>query len=245
MQEMARTPKYALVKKDILAGIKEKSIASDGKMPAESVLMEMFDVSRSTIRSALQSLEADGIITTKHGIGSFVNYSTTSSMSMRIDLARGFYHLIMDSGHTPSIESQSFEKCSLKREPAKALMLPEGSEAYVLKRLFFGDGTFAFYVEEVIPSANLREIPQIANADRSIFDLSEKFFTESIDYSNSEIGTIVVDDDLKAITGMTHKTALLTLKETHFSRGGRPLAYSYVFANDDLIHFQVHRKKPI
>jgi GntR family transcriptional regulator, transcriptional repressor for pyruvate dehydrogenase complex len=57
--------------------INEKWKAGD-KIPSENELCSMFNVSRVSIRSAVQKLRNLGHITTRHGKGSFVSYNATS-----------------------------------------------------------------------------------------------------------------------------------------------------------------------
>ena len=57
----------------ILIKISEGTWKEGEKIPSESKLCEMFQVSRVSVRSAIQKLQGQGLITTMQGIGSFVN----------------------------------------------------------------------------------------------------------------------------------------------------------------------------
>ena len=58
------------------------------KLPSESALSESYDVSRVTIRNALQKLKALGLIETHLGSGSFVkDFSETGAMNSLIPIA--------------------------------------------------------------------------------------------------------------------------------------------------------------
>ncbi|NOU94946.1 FCD domain-containing protein [Paenibacillus sp. LMG 31456] len=62
---------YAQIKNNIVTGIWKPG----DKIPSEHDLCQMFKVSRVSVRSAIQKMRAIGIITTRHGQGSFVSQS--------------------------------------------------------------------------------------------------------------------------------------------------------------------------
>ncbi len=68
----------------ILLKISEGTYRQGGKLPSESELCEMYKASRTSIRNALQRLEAIGLIETFKGKGSFVKEGTAKN-DIRID----------------------------------------------------------------------------------------------------------------------------------------------------------------
>lgn len=84
-----KVPLFLNVKNILLEEIKSGDLGENGKLPSEAVLAERYKVSRATIRSTLQSLEKDGIVTRQHGIGTFIN-SESLQLKMQIDEAKGF-----------------------------------------------------------------------------------------------------------------------------------------------------------
>ena len=73
--EMHRTPKYVQVYNQILSMIKRSQFAPGSKLPSEDKLTNDFKVSRVTLRTALSLLKEDGVISSIHGQGHFVNFS--------------------------------------------------------------------------------------------------------------------------------------------------------------------------
>src|SRR5512135_2066118 len=58
---------------EILAGIEAGNLArEDGSLPSEADLSQRFNVSRATIREALSRLDQRGVVTRRHGVGTFV-----------------------------------------------------------------------------------------------------------------------------------------------------------------------------
>ena len=67
-----RLPLSEEVFNQILVRIQEGDWVEGQKLPSENQLCEMFQVSRISVRAALQKLKGLGLITTKPGVGSFV-----------------------------------------------------------------------------------------------------------------------------------------------------------------------------
>jgi DNA-binding GntR family transcriptional regulator len=68
----ARAPKYQRIADELRRRVREGEHAAGERMPAETDLAEQFRVSLPTIRQALGVLRAEGLIESRHGIGTFV-----------------------------------------------------------------------------------------------------------------------------------------------------------------------------
>jgi GntR family transcriptional repressor for pyruvate dehydrogenase complex len=56
----------------VLARIQDGSLKPGDRVPPEPELMREFEVSRTVVREAMSSLQAAGLVETRHGIGTFV-----------------------------------------------------------------------------------------------------------------------------------------------------------------------------
>lgn len=65
---MMNKPLYQLVMLDLQTKIREQ-FESNAKLPSERTLMDQYEVSRNTIRLALDDLEQRGLIYRLHGKG--------------------------------------------------------------------------------------------------------------------------------------------------------------------------------
>lgn len=68
----ARAPKYQRIADQLRAAIRAGEYPPDSRMPAETDLVERFRVSLPTVRQALGVLRTEGLIESRHGIGTFV-----------------------------------------------------------------------------------------------------------------------------------------------------------------------------
>lgn len=71
-QNMANEPMYKKIYEDLLNGIKEGTYPPGGRLPSEKELIDMYQVSRITVKKALEILAYRGCILRKPGKGSFV-----------------------------------------------------------------------------------------------------------------------------------------------------------------------------
>ncbi|MGI6077509.1 MAG: GntR family transcriptional regulator [Fastidiosipilaceae bacterium] len=70
----SNVPLYVQVKDAIMDVIKDGTYKSGTRIPSESELGEIFDVSRPTIRQAVSELIAEGVLVIKKGRGTYVVY---------------------------------------------------------------------------------------------------------------------------------------------------------------------------
>lgn len=240
----AKIPLFLNVKSILLKEIDAGILGEVGRLPSEEVLAKRYEVSRATIRSTLQSLEKDGIVTRQHGIGTFIN-SESLQLKMHIDEAKGFFQLIIDSGHKPSIYKTTVSETEADSRIAKLLNLAPKQKILLLERLFLGDGEPAIFVAEYIPIDSLLRIPLVEELPESIYQFADSFCQETIDYSISEIIPVKATEALKQKMMLKQSEIFLKMEELHFGKQSRPVIFSDVYVRDSIIRFQVVRKRPV
>lgn len=52
--------------------VREGTLKAGDKLPAEAAIMQEFGVSRTVVREAISRLQASGLVSTRHGVGTFV-----------------------------------------------------------------------------------------------------------------------------------------------------------------------------
>jgi len=60
------------VVENISNNIKSGALKPGDKLPTESAIMALYDVSRTVVREAISHLQAAGLVQTRHGIGTFI-----------------------------------------------------------------------------------------------------------------------------------------------------------------------------
>jgi GntR family transcriptional regulator len=237
---ISRQPLFMQVKVAILEGIHSGDLGKDSQLPPEKILCERFRVSRATIRSALQSLEVDNVIRKQHGVGTFI-LPDSFRLKMRIDKVNGFYQLIGDSGHHPSIREEGIYRELINDKTSYYLKLSMEEEVLLLKRTFMGDGNPAIHVCEYIPLINIIHNPEPHHLPASIFDFADAYCSDKIQYSVSEIIPMTANAVIAKTMNLPKNEPILKLEEIHFSRNDKPILFSEVYVNDRIIRFNVFR----
>lgn len=124
----------ALLKKDIENGVFKQT----GRIPTEGDLAEQYQVSRITVRKAVEDLVNQGLVEKKQGKGTFI---TPQRFSRHLDTGPvGFTEICRSIGLTPSARILKTEICVPKSaEVRKLLQLKEGGTAIHISRLRCGD----------------------------------------------------------------------------------------------------------
>ncbi|NMB07943.1 MAG: GntR family transcriptional regulator, partial [Tissierellia bacterium] len=73
IDKTSRMPLYYQLMDIIIDMIDSGELVEDDQLPSERELCEIYDISRSTVRQAIQELEKEGYIYRVHGKGTFVS----------------------------------------------------------------------------------------------------------------------------------------------------------------------------
>lgn len=120
------------------------------KLPPEQDLCQIFGVSRVTIRQALKVLESRGLVTAKHGKGTFIN-RTPSMVHAGLQELKSITETIRDMGLTPSMKYMHRNIRKSTPEEAESMDLPAGAGLLTLRRKIYADDQVAAYLEDVMP----------------------------------------------------------------------------------------------
>ena len=147
-------PLYLRLKRSIEEAVRSGVFNSGDALPSERDLAVAADVSRVTVRKAVQHLVADGLLVQRHGSGTFVapqiqrvEQSLSSLTSFTEDMAR----------RGMSLESRWLERGLFDPSPQEAVMLGLGAGEKVARaaRLRIADGTPLAIERAALPASIL------------------------------------------------------------------------------------------
>ena len=195
-----------------------------GQFPSEAELVEQFGVSRSTVRSALSALEAEGIIIRRWGVGTFV--SDRQRIANPITEALDFRDLIASSGFAPAVTVGRAGAIAAGADDSAALAVPQGSPLLRVEKIFMADEHPVIYVVNRIPLWVLGEqLLAEAAADPEITEPVYRFIEDrcrqKIDHHVATLRALLVGDCEIALPGMDPAAPVLTMQSIAYNQAGR------------------------
>lgn len=227
------------LKQEISSG----ALAHNEKLPSENELSEKFDVSRVTVRRALQTLENEQLIYRCQGLGSFVSdHRTHQSFSFLND----FSEELAGSGLKPASKVISFghENIEERKDILSYLEIQNKEIAVKLERVRLGDGEPIAFDQTWLPVFYGQLIENFDLEKNTIFNILEQEFEIPIDKGCYRIESTIADKKqakhLKVETG----TPLLLINRIAYTIHDKPVYYQKRYYRNDRIVFEIMTERP-
>jgi DNA-binding GntR family transcriptional regulator len=194
------------------------------RLPSESVLRKEFEVSRATVRTALNRLAGDGLILRKQGEGTYVNARVQQAQTQMGGMVE-YTRLIERSGYAASIRPLAMETRPATAPEAQALKLAPGSEVLSLVRLFLADETPVILASNTMPMSGL-SYPDgdLPDGTLTLSHFLERYGRSKIAYAMLDVGAVLVDDADAAVLQLPPGQALLQIDSIFYDQDDTPLA---------------------
>jgi len=130
----AGEPLHLQMRRALLAEIRERSLRPGDSLPSEKELEERYGVSRTTVRQAVASLVADGVVRKLQGKGTFCADPEVS----HVPRLTSFTENMLAQGHVPTKELLDSRRVS--SPIISHISLDPAAEFRFLRRLLLADG---------------------------------------------------------------------------------------------------------
>ena len=138
---------YQIIRSALSEQIETGALAAGAKLPAERQLSEMFGTTRITLREALSSLEADGLVYREDRRGWFIAHER---IEYDPTVNSNFHAMVKKQGRTPGTDLISAGIVPATSKVQKLLGLPPLAPVFRLQRIRSVDGRNVLYVENYI-----------------------------------------------------------------------------------------------
>lgn len=197
--------------------VDNSSIDATGPIPSEKELIEEYQVSRITVRNAVNQLVSEGLLKKTQGKGTFV----TQRRAYPMDHGGGFSHSCVLMQISPSTRVISIEKVEPPAEEKAFFGLGKGEKVIRIKRLRLGDGRPMILERLYLPPAFAALAKE--NLEGSFYALVEKQFNMIINRGPRWIEIYKADKDDARLMGLSQGEPLILTWECAYLENETPL----------------------
>lgn len=228
-------PLFAQVQQSLRQSILEGTLGPGEKLPSESKLQTLFNVSRITVRQALSALQADGLVETFNGKGSFV---TRPANAPKLGMLSGFFDHMRSKGREASGRILSVRTGKASAAVAHAIRVPIGTSVTGITTLRTLDGVPVCYgrvsllpeLAKRVLAHNLETIDVMQILEASLgFRLEQVLIEASAEQAGRErakVLEVAPDAALLCVTFVPHDIE------------GRPLLFARMYFRSDKFSYK-------
>lgn len=204
------------------------------QIPSARQLATSYGVSTMTIRQALSALQADGLLYTIPGSGTYVAGEKLSKKLVFIS----FSEEVREKGMNPSSSILKAERVSVtNKKLAEILQIPVGEFAYRIKRVRLADKVPLAIEDTHIPCENA---PGLLDQDLkgSLYEIFKNVYERPVLRADSAVSPMLLDKEQAAILKAPVNTPSLMFNLTAFDARGRTMEHCVSVKRGDKYDFK-------
>ncbi len=222
---------------DLLKEKIENELEPGDLLPSERELAERYGLSRTTVRLALKELESMGLITRKHGKGTFV--SDMSHETANLIENYSFSEQMRNLGRVPKTKLLEFEVCEANKAVSEHLGLRLGDKVYRIRRLRIADDIPMMVETSYLPVSEFVGLTEDDVAHKALYDIIEKDYHEKIRVAEEEFYASLARGDDAEFLQITEGAPVLQLVRTTYSDKNIVIEYTCSVARSDQFRYKV------
>jgi GntR family transcriptional regulator len=240
--ETSKTPLPLKVQQHLFSLIEDGVYKPGEQLPSEVDLSAHLGISRPTLREALLSLEQEGMIVRKHGVGTFVATEYRRRLKGGLENLESILELATRQGMHVGFDDLQVQEEAADSELAARLQVPPGTPVTSIYRVITVDDVSAAYMFDVIPVSILS--PEDVDENFTGLALESLRQKEGLQVVRAVTNVMAINADafLADKLGIKLGQALLLLEETMFDPEDAVVEFSRDYFVPDFFHFYVVRR---
>jgi GntR family transcriptional regulator len=227
LDSRSSAPLYLQLQRMLRSAIERQVLSPDEALPPERELAEAYDVSRVTVRKALDGLVHARLLTRRQGAGTFVaarvekNFATISS----------FTEDMLSRGRQPHSEWISRNEGTVLPEEALAFGLGPGTPVYRLVRIRYADGESMALEHATVPKDSLESLEAVGE---SLYDALGSARPVRV---LQRLRAILFTPEQSELLGIEPGSAGLEIERRGFASDGRTVEFTKSYYRGDSYDF--------
>jgi GntR family transcriptional regulator len=215
--------------------------AEDTKLPTEAELGEIYQVSRPTVRAAIRQLDALGLVSTRHGVGTFV--SPRRSVETGLEALESISDSIRRIGKTPGVHFAGKSIRLVLPDEAAAMSLSVDEKIIEIRRTILADGEVVAYSYDLLPLSITDGEPNLEVLQGSLFRYARDELSIQPAYARAELHAVTSRHVAWGPDAHEHNLFLL-LNQHHYTADDVLFMFSRTYFVEGRFTFQLTRYAP-
>jgi GntR family transcriptional regulator len=224
-------PLYYQIKQQLKSAIEAAHLNPDESLPSERELVELYGVSRPTVRQATEELLSEGFLYRRKGLGTFV---ARPKFKQELATVLGFTEQMLREGKRPS--NQLISAGPVKGAEVTILehlnLLPD-SLIFHLKRLRLANGEPIMLESSHLPLDQFPKLPQVDFSQVSLYQFLREEYQVTIARLRETLEPVVLRDSESKLLKVERGSPAMRVMISAYAADGRAIEYSQALVRGD------------
>ena len=204
------------------------------RIPSERKLMGIFNVSRATVRQAVEHLEKEGVLRREQGKGTFVAPPKIERGVLRMI---EFSDIIKQNGLRPSAQLLGKDCILPPKNIRKVLNLPESALTAYLQRLLLVNGAPMLIETAYFPAVRFPNLPDVYDGAQEWRDFVFNHYDVKVIRAREIFEPVILEDREARILGVKGGAPALWVDHVAYDTSDLPVVYLTSLIRGDRCRF--------
>lgn len=229
-------PRHQQIADQLRDEIQREVFLPGDKLPSEKRLCDYFSVSRITVRQALKTLENEGLIFKKQGLGAFVSEQKIGPHLVQLT---DFNEDMRRAGYTSTSKLLKFKKVDAEDDINASLGIPPSSMLIRVDRVRFGNGTPVALDITWLPASYGQLLLDEDLSNKTIYQVLEEKYSIPIIGGKYKFTAAAATPYIAKHLQIDEGTPLLEIDRCSKTTADKKVYYQCRYLNPELISYSI------
>jgi len=232
-----KVPVYIQIHNEIRKEIESGKWAVGERIPSERQLSQDFDVSRMTLRQAIQTLVDEGILQRQVGSGTYV---ASSKVQEKMSGTTSFTEITESQGKKPSSKTVSYHVADPSISEIEKLKLKNGDQVLRMERIRYADNQPICFEVATIPIGIVNSLNK-KDITSSLYKALEDKAGLKLGDATQTVSAILASEKIANLLNVKRGSAILRVRQVTTLDDNRPFEYVRSQYAGDRFEFYLER----
>jgi len=227
-------PRYIQIADSLLQQIESGELALGDRLASERELSQTWEVSRMTLRAALQSLESQGFLERRQGAGTFVAQPKYERQAGKLV---PFTEAMRNRGYKTGAKTIMYEQRLATASIAQKLQIVPAAPVYVIHRLRLINDEPVLLEKFTTPVAQFPNLQSYDLENRSFYEIAKTEYGVIASEAQQSLEPVLATEYEAELLGIEPGEPLMLERRLAFDQRKRPFEYGHDLYRGDRFRF--------